>query len=52
MTKKATPLTAPEQRKKDIKAALGECYGMGDIKVGLITGEYPNESKIGKLLDS
>ena len=51
MTKKATPLTVSEQRKRDIKAALGECYGMGDVKVGLITGEYPNESKIGKLID-
>lgn len=51
MTKKAMPKPMSEQRKKDIKAALGECYGMGDVKVGLITGEYPNESKIGKLID-
>jgi hypothetical protein len=51
MTKKPTLKTNPKPSKTDIKAALAECYGAGDISVGKITGEYPNESKIGKLID-
>jgi hypothetical protein len=39
---KDDPVAKLSQRDK--RQLYAECYGMGDVKVALITGRYPNES--------
>lgn len=44
------PDTSKMGRQK--RALYAEAYGMGDVGVGLITGQYPNSSYVKPLMDA